>query len=918
MAESPNLEQEEIIETIDGPLKVDAGPGTGKTFAVTRRYVNILEQEGVDPGDILLLTFTRNAAEEMKERIMDRSGRDQKQLQDAPISTFHSLARGLLIDHGHQAPRLLGIDASITRATRVIEDPVLKDQEFSEFYRDFRTDNQEYRDFYTVVEEEGYEAELLHLIDRLASRGIVPASDGWYRDSRDKLEGDREKLLEEARHQNRKQGATPGSAMSDLLSTLELDELLLEDGMDRDTISNDTKQVKEKHLVESFDQDRERLFDFFHDLYLAYIRHCLSRDHLTHSLSVVLAYVLLVEDDELREQLRYDYAMIDEFQDTSRVQMELALLLSSRNLCVVGDWKQSIYRFQGAEVENITGFRERLKEISGELNRDTERVKVDSSAVQEVTLRTNYRSTQPIIEFSGSSLGLEAHGDEDIDEDDYSITELEADRDDHGTRVHAIESGEEKKAVLAKIQELVEEGAEVEVDGEKRPVEHGDFAVLSRDKKFTRELEQEAERYGIPAGFEGEKKIFNRDSARLLLAWLRILQDRHSRKGWIPVLEHAGYSFPEIRQRLDAGDYPANMLEFRDSLGAMDDVAGVAAGVFDRYGFKGNEESKMLEVLQEAFDTSYRNTGELVNFINESIHREATHRVDKELGPESVTLQTLHSAKGLEYPVVFISNINYRNFPNFRGDSGTFTYDRIRGLRQSSYYSPEKGWVLDDWRTHVLSEVDLRDFDEERRLMYVGMTRARDHLYFTRDAEGYYKSRFSRQLPLDFEQYDREPHQEEPGSDARQLEVEDTGERPPVLRPVHALLDLEEDGEGPGKEYGEQVHRFAERYARGEDVEPRNEDEENVKQFIDSLDGELRPEIPVLYPDEDGGRKVVYRGKADLLHIDEDEAQVIDYKTARDHTNEEEYQKQLDIYRKAAAHQHDLPVTARILWTGED
>jgi len=110
-------------------------------------------------------------------------------------------------------------------------------------------------------------------------------------------------------------------------------------------------------------------------------------------------------------------------------------------------------------------------------------------------------------------------------------------------------------------------------------------------------------------------------------------------------------------------------------------------------------------------------------------------------------------------------------------------------------------------------------------------------------------------------------------------------------------MEIKEDTTGRGKEYGIKVHEFAEKYAKGEDVEPRNEDEENVKAFIDSLEGELRPEVPINIPEEGGDRKILYSGKIDLLHITEEKVKIIDWKTDRGRENHKEYETQLEIYK---------------------
>src|SRR6056297_1053352 len=100
---TPNPKQRELIESTEGLYLVDAGPGTGKTFTVTRRYANIIDQDGVDPEDVLLVTFTNNAAAEMRDRIVSQSEYSVRELADAPIQTFHSLANDLLQEYGHAA-----------------------------------------------------------------------------------------------------------------------------------------------------------------------------------------------------------------------------------------------------------------------------------------------------------------------------------------------------------------------------------------------------------------------------------------------------------------------------------------------------------------------------------------------------------------------------------------------------------------------------------------------------------------------------------------------------------------------------------------------------------------------------------------------------------------------------------------------
>jgi len=119
---APNDQQQDLIDSKRGIHVVDAGAGTGKTFTVTRRYAEIVDQDGVEPEDVLLVTFTNNAATEMKDRIVAHCDYGMRELSDAPIQTFHSLCHDILMEHGFEAPTLLGIDDRITGSTRVLED----------------------------------------------------------------------------------------------------------------------------------------------------------------------------------------------------------------------------------------------------------------------------------------------------------------------------------------------------------------------------------------------------------------------------------------------------------------------------------------------------------------------------------------------------------------------------------------------------------------------------------------------------------------------------------------------------------------------------------------------------------------------------------------------------------------------------
>lgn len=888
---SPNPEQQELMDSHNGIYKVDAGAGTGKTFTVTLRYAEILEEKDVRPEDLLLLTFTNNAADEMKERIINECSYDTRELRDAPISTFHSLAKKMINENGFEIPNMIGVDDSIATSTRLIENEVLEKQEFRNFINNFISEKPEHSDKFRALNNY---SDLLGLIKGLAAKGVVPEKEGWYRNSEKYLDGDESEFYSLARKKNTSEDGNY-TELSNAVRNIFTDKCLDDNAPSKNGVRGEGNEMNEEYLKDAFEDGREELKDFVHDIYFEYIQYCLSRNYLNFNFLLVFAYILLCEDELVREQLQFEYTMIDEFQDTNEIQLKIAMLLSKGNIAAVGDWKQSIYSFQYAEVENIQNFSKRLKQYKQELNEDRERINYSVEEINRIDLKQNYRSTQEILDFSEKSLVLPGKKREEVDESILKqVTSLESNRDEEST-IQAFQSDEEEEAVLSKIQEVVD-NEEYLSDGEK--LDYGDIAVLTRNRKFGLELQKKAREYGIPIAYEGGIELFIKEPSILLLAWLRVLDYRDSKKGWAVILEEVGYNMEEIKHITKEQDYPQNLLEFRKELDSEDYISGVSRKVFRRYGIENSFSDKITEVMQNTFDNSYKSTGDLIQFIEESIEEGATYQVDSSTKQESVTVQTIHSAKGLEYPAVFIADINKDRFPSTNSDKSRIIYSDLLGLRQKKYYNPERQYIFDSWKTHLVQKVEQDGYDEERRLMYVAMTRAENHLFLSSSNDR--PSKFFENLEnLDIEKEIVEPELEkvEVGEEKLpELEVEEPGKKASVKISVHSVMDLDETAEGRGPELGVKVHRFAEKYARGEDVQPENKDEENVKKFIDLLEGELRPEVSIKVPVQEEERKILYSGVIDLLHITEDKVEIIDWKTDLTRENHEEYEKQLEIY----------------------
>lgn len=914
MSPDPVGGQARLIDSTEGIYLVDAGAGTGKTFTITRRYANLLDS-GVEPGEIFLATFTENAADNMKEEIINHCDRDVSELRDAPISTFHGFCQRLILSDGFDVPQRLGIDERITGNTKTLSNQVREENEFAAFYDRFVQDHPEYSSFYPLIYDE---ADLLELIKSLGAKGIFPTSEGWYGSGADLLLGDEGRFFELSKEANEPLPGKRGPKNSWLLNRMNMRNKTFLQGVREKGEIQSGKQVDPSVLRWAFSEDREGLVNFVHDLYLGYIEYALGKNYINFSLQLTFAFVLLMEDDGLRRQKQFDYVMVDEFQDTNELQFKLSLLLSGTgNIAVVGDWKQSIYGFQYASVKNINEFHDRIRRYHGEINDDRRRVTYDIDGIEEIELTDNFRSSQVILDRSEGALEVRGKKKEVV-ELDRGITPLTSRVDRRPTEVRKFTSNDEVDAVLEKLVEVVE-GEKYRL--EKRRINYGDVAILSRNRSFAQQLDKRARELKIPVSFEGGAEIFKADPGIILLAWLRILEDEKSKRGWSVVLDEAGYNIVEVKKMIGAADYPPDAVEFKSRLAGAYDVGEIARTVFNRYGYDNPFTDAIIEVLQETFAASYLNLGEIVRFIEDNVERGSTYEVDS-ARKDAATVQTIHAAKGLEYPVVFLANVNRGNFPSTNSGGSRIYYDDVVGLRQSKVYSEEEDFVLDNFPAFVVSKVKGVDYDEERRLLYVAMTRAQSYLYVF--AETGKESTFFEDLDLETEEIvpdlEELPPQYEGG---KSLEVRSPEEKRPIKRYVHSVIDFPgqlEKREGRGPEFGTQIHLYAEEVARGIEVSPpegeKPPDRKNLYEFIGSLEGEIHPEQEVVIPECGGGKKTVYHGSIDLLHVKENRVEVIDFKTDLDRDLEGEYRKQLNLYKRAAAAEYpDREVVGIIYYT---
>jgi ATP-dependent exoDNAse (exonuclease V) beta subunit len=347
--------------------------------------------------------------------------------------------------------------------------------------------------------------------------------------------------------------------------------------------------------------------------------------------------------------------------------------------------------------------------------------------------------------------------------------------------------------------------------------------------------------------------------------------------------------------------------------------------VFHRYGYDGAYADTLVAELTSLYDGSVYSRGEAIEFIERNLDAGTTPDIDMSFGQNAVTLQTIHAAKGLEYPVVIMANINQGAFPNYdRPLSSRVRYDDTLGVRHTKVHDIVSGrpHIFDSWQYDVLSGALPSDYDEERRLLYVAMTRAKRHLLFT---AGENPSNFFTELDLEPDEITPAPESATVDEEATApLSVDVPHDDGPVRTGVHDIMYesvYEAVTEGKGKEFGDAIHDFAEEYALNRSVEPEPpgvDEQRQVAAHIDTLSGELYPEQTVLYPMA-GDPRIVLTGIIDLLHIADDHVDIIDYKTDRQRAAEAEYEKQLSVYHHVLNVEYpDREIRPIIYWTADD
>lgn len=606
--EGLNDRQKEAVLHTEGPLLILAGAGSGKTRVLTYRIAYMIEERDVFPNNILAITFTNKAANEMKERVGSLVG---DKIDDIWIGTFHSICVRILRMNINK----IGYDRSFTIYDSADQRTLIK-----ECIKEQNVDKEMFK-----------EKSILGAISSLKDRMMKPdtyinANIGNYYDEN---VGRIYALYEKKLKQN---------------NALDFDDLILK-----------TIELLEKNLD---------VLDFY--------------------------------------QRKFRYIFVDEYQDTNKAQYELIKLLSGRykNLCVVGDDDQSIYRFRGADIRNILDFEK------------------DFPDTKIIKLEQNYRSTKNILTVANSIIK---------NNNERKNKKLWTDNTNGSPVILSKRFDEKDEANFAAdtIEKLVNEGK----------YKLSDFAILYRTNAQSRAFEEIFMRKNISYKIVGGLKFYDRKEIKDIIAYLRLIQNpvddisfrriinvpkRGIGAATIEKIENYASKTGESLYSaiLDVEDIPGiskrainNLTKFTDMINkfmAMKEILGLKDFIEEVVNSTGYiselekedtiEATTRIENLKEFISVAVdfemmEEEGSLEEFLSSiSLLSDVDNMEETD---ESVTMLTVHSAKGLEFPVVFLVGMEDGLFP--------------------------MGRALD-------SESEL---EEERRLCYVAITRAEELLYIT-------------------------------------------------------------------------------------------------------------------------------------------------------------------------------------------
>ena len=604
--EGLNDKQHEAVVNTEGPCLVIAGAGSGKTKVLTHKIANLIEK-GVKPWNILAITFTNKAANEMKARVQNLIGDDEA--KDMWIGTFHSICVRIL----RRTIDAIGFDKSFVIFDTSDQKSIIK----------------------ACLKE-------LDIDDKMFSERSVQCE----------ISNAKNEMLEPAEYARKYSGDFRRDKIAEIYSLYQK-KLKANNAIDFDDIINYTIRV----LTES-----PEALEYYSD--------------------------------------KFHYVLVDEYQDTNKAQFTLITMLAARygNITVVGDNDQGIYSFRGADISNILNFER------------------DFPGTRIIKLEQNYRCTQNILDVANAV----------IKNNETKYEKKLWTQNDKGTKVKmhkADNEYDEATYIVENINRLKRE----------EYYKNSDFAVLYRMNTQSRSIEDILRREDIPYKIVGGLKFYERKEIKDAIAYLRLIQnpaDNLSLKRIInepkrgigkaslenieEIADRNGISMYEVIKRANEFELNRVFVNSREFVETIEDlmnrksefkISEIITETMKKTGYiKALEDEDTVEA-----ENRIENLNELLTVAIEFEEENAENGLaeflegitlssdldNMEETEDTVTLMTLHSAKGLEFPVVFLVGMEEGIFPGYK------------------------------------SIGEAKELEEERRLCYVGITRAKEHLHMT-------------------------------------------------------------------------------------------------------------------------------------------------------------------------------------------
>jgi len=566
-----NPEQKEAVKQKNGPMIILAGAGSGKTRVLTFKVIYLIEQ-GIEPFNILMVTFTNKAANEMKERMIKFFAKEDLTITQLPsISTFHALCAKIL--------RIEGETIGIPKNFLIYDSQDQKDT-VKEALNLLNINSKEYKPNSILTNISQAKNELINELE------YPQYARGHFQDIVSKVYLIYQKLLKE-------NGA------------LDFDDLILK-------------------VVELFRKYPEVLEKY---------------------------------------QNKFKYILVDEYQDTNHAQYQLTKMLSRmwNNICVVGDFSQSIYSFRGADFLNLSKFKDDFKDV------------------KTFSLSQNYRSTQKILDAASAVISKN---------NSHPVLKLWTENK-KGEDVFVHESLNEQKEAEYIVEQIAKERYE-------NPNLHFlDFSVLYRTNAQSRSLEEVFIHNSLPYILIGGTRFYERKEIKDVLAYLKVLANPKDKVSLKRIEKLGKGRFEKFLNFKN--EFEAKIIEDEKTINLLDEIIKKTE-YLSLYDEKDEEDLARLENIKELRSVA-------LTFPNITAFLENVSLVEQEYMPDhikeeggkkdAVNLMTLHAAKGLEFPVVFMVGMEEGLFP------------------------------------HSRSLMDKNELEEERRLCYVGMTRAKEKLFLT-------------------------------------------------------------------------------------------------------------------------------------------------------------------------------------------